>query len=666
MRTHSIISRFSLIAVLGAMLLSSGIYAGTVTLNNDQVSASWTTRDNTLWPDTIKETASGENLSLRGELFTLMLSTGEAIRASQFHLVGDVKTGPLSVDLGASRFSERLPGKQLTAEMVSDDGDLQVTWHAVLRDGSRYVREQFIFTAGKREVPLNGIMLLDTPFVGAHATGTVDGAPVMTETAFFGVEHPLSIQRGEMNGIRCYLPRSASLAAGESYAASLVIGFVTKGQARRDFLAYLERERAHPYRPFLHYNSWYDIGTMSKYDETAALNVINTFGEELHVKRGVKLDSFLFDDGWDDPQTLWCFDKKNFPDGFAKVRAAAEKYGAEPGIWLSPWGGYGRPHDQRIGFGKGQGFEMRDNNFTLAGPKYYERFRGLCVDVVKSYGINQFKFDGIGQNRNTRNLGAGGGEGGGAQRDFDAMLKLIGELRSLKSDLYINQTTGTWASPFWLLYADSIWRGGRDHSFVAGDAPERERWISYRDNETYDRVVSRSDLFPLNSLMLHGIIYAKSARGLSTDPSNAFRSEIRAMFGSGTQLQEMYITPALLSPQNWDDLAEGAKWSRANADILVDTHWIGGRPEDGQVYGWASWSPKKGIITLRNPTSRDRNLQLDPGKAFELPAGAAKKYSIVPAFPDEQTDVKELNAGTETAFKLKPFEVLVLEAWAVN
>ena len=138
------------------------------------------------------------------------------------------------------------------------------------------------------------------------------------------------------------------------------------------------------------------------------------------------------------------------------------------------------------------------------------------------------------------------------------------------------------------------------------------------------------------------------------------------MFGSGTQLQEMYITPALLSPQNWDDLAEGAKWSRANADILVDTHWIGGRPEDGQVYGWASWSPKKGIITLRNPTSRDRNLQLDPGKAFELPAGAAKKYSIVPAFPDEQTDVKELNAGTETAFKLKPFEVLVLEAWAVN
>ena len=105
---------------------------------------------------------------------------------------------------------------------------------------------------------------------------------------------------------------------------------------RRGFLAYLERERARPYGPFLHYNSWYDIGYFSKYDEKAVLNVVNTFGEELAVKRGVKLDSFLFDDGWDNDATLWQFDKTNFPNGFAAVRVAAEKYGAEPGIWLSP------------------------------------------------------------------------------------------------------------------------------------------------------------------------------------------------------------------------------------------------------------------------------------------------------------------------------------------
>ena len=50
--------------------------------------------------------------------------------------------------------------------------------------------------------------------------------------------------------------------------------------------------------------------------------------------------------------------------------------------------------------------------------------------------------------------------------DFDAAIHLIGELRAKKPDLYVNLTTGTYPSPFWLFYADSIWRGGEDHSFA--------------------------------------------------------------------------------------------------------------------------------------------------------------------------------------------------------
>ena len=92
--------------------------------------------------------------------------------------------------------------------------------------------------------------------------------------------------------------------------------------------------------------------------------------------------------------------------------------------------------------------------------------------------------------------------------DFAAAIYLIGELRALKPDLYINLTTGTYPSPFWLRYADSIWRGGEDHDFL-GVGPKREQWITYRDADTYEHVVLRGPLYPLNSLMLHGIIYAK-------------------------------------------------------------------------------------------------------------------------------------------------------------
>lgn len=157
-------------------------------------------------------------------------------------------------------------------------------------------------------------------------------------------------------------------------------------------------------------------------------------------------------------------------------------------------------------------------------------------------------------------------------RDFDAAIHLIGELRQVKPDIYINLTTCTYPSPFWLLYADSIWRGGMDSSF-AGVGTYRERWITYRDAATYKDVVQRGPLYPLNSLMLHWLIYAQRRENLNTDPGNDFRNEIRSYFGTGTQLQEMYITPSLLTSANWDDLAEAAKWSHRNADVLKDTHW---------------------------------------------------------------------------------------------
>lgn len=162
--------------------------------------------------------------------------------------------------------------------------------------------------------------------------------------------------------------------------------------------------------------------------------------------------------------------------------------------------------------------------------------------------------------------------------------------------------------------------------------------------------------------MLHGIIYAKQAHGLNYDTNNVLKSEIRAFFGNGTQLQEMYITPSLMTQENWQTLAEAAKWSRENADTLVDTHWVGGAPADRQAYGWAAWSPKKGILTLRNPSSKPAEIKIDPARVFELPEGAPQHYTVSNPFKDQAVEVTKLRAGIATTFKLQPFEVLVVEA----
>ena len=72
-----------------------------------------------------------------------------------------------------------------------------------------------------------------------------------------------------------WIDRDLPLRAGQSVTYSSVIGVARDGQMRRDFLAYIERERAHPYRTFLHYNSWFDLGFGNDFDAAGALDRIN-------------------------------------------------------------------------------------------------------------------------------------------------------------------------------------------------------------------------------------------------------------------------------------------------------------------------------------------------------------------------------------------------------
>jgi len=123
---------------------------------------------------------------------------------------------------------------------------------------------------------------------------------------------------GILNGVAtCTLSRELPIRAGHEVKFSSVIGVTPPNQLRRGFLNYVERERAHPYRTFLHYNSWYDLGYFNKFDQAGAVDRVNFFGRELNKNRRVTLDSYLFDDGWDDSKT--CGFQLRFPNGFAPV-----------------------------------------------------------------------------------------------------------------------------------------------------------------------------------------------------------------------------------------------------------------------------------------------------------------------------------------------------------
>jgi hypothetical protein len=626
-------------------------------LENDVLRCVWSISDGRLTPNRVTDKLSNAALDLqRTQCFQLILDGGRTIRASDLRIVGKPDITDLKPRPKSCRLAGHFPGKQITLTLVSGDENLKVQWRGILRDGSNYVRQQIALAATSQPIDIKEIVLWELAVKGSRVMGTVDGSPVAAGNLFFAYEHPLSksrILQEKSSVLRCSLPRFVPLEPGKTTVQSSVVGVAPKGQLRRGFLYYVERQRAHPYRPFLHYNTWYDIGYgPEKIQQRDFIAVVNLFGAELIKRRGVKMDSFVLDDGWDNPASLWHF-HDGFPNGFTPLKQAVDEYNSGLGAWLSPFGGYGQAKQERLKYGRQQGFETNKSGFSLAGPKYFARFRDVCVGLICQYGLNYFKFDGI---------GVGGRPTGTSPEfapDMEALLRLISELRQVKPDVFINTTTGMWASPFWLWYSDSVWRSGSDWS-TCGPGNKRQQQITYRDNETYHNVVRRAPLYPLNSLMTQGIMLANHGLPNQTD---GFADDVRDFFASGTDCQELYITPSMMTPSCWDALAEAAKWSRDNSDVLVDTHWIGGDPAEGQIYGWASWSPRKGILSFRNPSDKPHSITIDIGKAFELPGGAAQKYSLhSPWKQDADKPTIVLTAGTEHTFELKPFEVLVFDA----
>ncbi|HKU67782.1 MAG TPA: hypothetical protein VJP85_08400 [Candidatus Baltobacteraceae bacterium] len=614
-------------AALSAAVLPSAALAAArpaISVRSRGVEASWTLEGGRFKYAALNDRIADRPIPLPREVFSLRVGDDQPIGASAFEVRSASGTHVTLAHRGAG---------------------VVVEWDAAAPAEALFVRQQLQIRAIDREVDLREVRLWEFPNLpDAYVAGRVDGSPIVSGTLFAAVEHPLSQSEAIYDRANAWLPRHVALRAKAPLAVSGVLGATRPGQLRRDFQTYLESVRARRYSPFLHYNSWYDIGYFTRYDQSECLDRIRAFGEELHVKRGVSIASFLFDDGWDDPQRLWQFNS-GFPDGFAPLKAAALRYGAAPGAWLSPWGGYGKPREQRLAAAGALGYETNADGLALSGPKYYELFDGVVERFITHGGVNQFKIDGTGSAERVF-------PGSPFGSDFEAALALISDMRRRSREIFVNLTTGTYPSPFWLLHCDSIWRGGEDHDF-AGVGTHRQKWITYRDADTYAGIVVQGPLYPLNSLMLHGVIYAQHAKHLSDDPHDDFASEVQSYFASGTQLQELYCTPQLLSKRDWDRIAHWARWSAAHANVLRDTHWIGGNPERLDVYGWAAWSPGKGIITLRNPAAHRQELVLDVGAAFELPDGAPRRYRAGAAV---------CQAGKPEICTLAPFEVRTIEA----
>lgn len=618
------------------------------------------------------------------ELF--VLKTAQEDISSSMMKCGSLKLIDLPANPKALKLSERFPGKAFTAGMTTPNGNLTVEWRAILRDGSHYLRQEMTIKAN-RDVDMVGVIGMQYLMENAgelRISGNTRGSMVVNDIAFAALETPMGInsagnqtvqgrapQVEAPNMAQGYWSRKTRIHKGETWKLSSVLGLLEPGQERRSFLAYSERERVMPYRPFCHYNSWYELNINRNNDpnpekrmnEEQCLKVVKTWYDKMYRKRGISLDAFVWDDGWDEFNSLWDFHKM-FPHGFSKINALAKKQGSGIGAWLGPVGGYGSSKQQRLGNWNKKHPDNKIGNFQLSNKEYFDSFVGRCSQMVKDYDMRYFKFDGISANPHAY--------GPGNEEDAEGIIKVVQALRGIRGNLFINCTVGTWASPFWFQVADSVWRQEGDWATI-GEGDKRDQWITYRDRLVYEVFVQGSPLCPINSLMTHGLIVTKFAEpaGMSRDPENV-KKELYCTIASGSALQEYYVDGDLMSANNdalWNELALGVKWLRRNADVLDDVHWVGGNPWNkeagGSIYGWAAWNSEKATLALRNSSKESKELTSTLRKILDIPAHVKGKMVFKDSFSGQKKQAsftgKMLDIDREITFKLEPFEVLVYE-----
>lgn len=593
------------------------------------------------------------------ELFKVLLGDGSTVAASGMKLE-DVKIVTLGEEPSAATASLRYAGKALEARFTY--GDLSITWRAVLRDGSHYLRTEMDIKAA-RDLSMKGIVAMNylvaknSAYTAPEVVGNTRGAILASNHIFAGLETPMGLNsckdEGNATHIEGLWRRNTTLKAGKTWNISSVVGLVAPNQLRRSFLAYSERERAVAWRPYPVYISWYELNIDRNNAPAPSYNgnmtveqcadVVSHWKTHFYDKYQMAPKAFVWDDGWDQYGT-WTFNP-NFPNGFDEPANEAKQMGTGIGAWLGPVGGYGQSGEYRRAYWRSKG------GMQLSNEDYYNFFIRCCTNMIDRYDFRFFKFDGI----SAQASAIGPDEGTRGEENAEAIISIERAVRQKRPDIFLNTTVGTWASPFWFHFTDAVWRQEGDYGEAGDQGTDRERWITYRDRLVYQNFIQRSPVCPINTLMTHGFILSRWGAVSKNMDYDGIVREMRCAFACGSGMVELYNDYKLMDEIKdnqgnagalWKDLAECIKWQQEQADVLPDAHWVGGNPWDGKkanVYGWAAWNGKKSVLTLRNPSASAQSFTTTLREALEIPSYVRGKITLTHAFSQAELQGMPIN-----------------------
>jgi hypothetical protein len=508
-------------------------------------------------------------------------------------------------------------------------------------------------------------------------------AGVLPRGGFFaGTEYPAADNTAEpsVGGLLLTCAQEMGERIGREWRNSewVVLGLTPDADVRRHFFAYLDEVRVAPLRPYTLYNSWYDLRS-AEYPKVPAANVMNEenvrriiglIERNMIRKHGIQLDAFVLDDGWDVYESDWMLRPVQFPNGLTPVAEELRKTKTDLGIWFGPTGGYSF-RMKRVTWMKEHGYEVVGTTrntamLCLAGRKYGELFRKRTTDLVAQDGVRYFKWDGIQFSCSEPDHGHPVGIYS-RRAVLESVIKSCEAVRRATPGVYLNITSGTWLSPWWVKYANQIWMQGQDYGYA--DVPSispRDAAITYRDFVLYDDFRNRNWWFPIANLMTHGIIKGNlQMLGGTREPLEKFTNEVLLYFARGVSMWELYISPDILTDGEWDALGKAMHWAKDRFPILMSTEMTGGDPTKREPYGYLHFRGSRGVIAARNPWIERGTLRVELTTGAGLDA-QADRLVLERVYPTHWVSPKLFRTGDHLELPLEGYETAVYEMYPLR
>jgi Melibiase len=443
------------------------------------------------------------------------------------------------------------------------------------------------------------------------------------------------------------------------------------------FFNYLPDIRVAPNKPYALYNSWYDLrspvypGVQADHvmNEKNILHIIELFKKDMIEPYGMHLDAFVLDDGWDNYESDWQMRTFTFPHGVKPIVEALKPLGTTLGLWFGPTGGYSF-RMRRIDWMKNHGYETvghtaNDAMMDIAGPKYSALFEKRTTDFAKQ-GVGYFKWDGIQFSSSEPDNGHPVGYLS-RRAALESVIAKCKAVRAVNPNEFLNITSGTWMSPWWMQYANQIWMQGADYGFA--DVPsvnERDGAVTYKDFVLYDDFHNQDVWFPVSNLMTHGIIKGSlESVGGNDDPLDKFTDDAVFYFGRGVTMYELYISPDILTPGEWNALSKSLAWAKDRFDILNKTYMVGGDPTKGETYGYVHYRRDSGIIAVRNPQMNEQkiSIKLSPDLGMNM---LANNLVLERVYPTHWISPDLYAAGATVTLPLQGYEAAIYEVYPLQ